>query len=578
MSQSNRMGTTPADATEAGTDSSGAPAGDASADQEVAPGWVAVLFPNGEPLVYALSIADERYATQWTVYRGPREGDLHGIEFFLELDPVAMGLGGELVRQRSVLLCNGALDPVHYLSEAGGTRWEVRFESAEVTATLPDGSEQVVPRGEAQFIAADNVPGHKALIFAALACRKLLDQEVTVGLFLANQLAAVPYQMSPALDLAAESGTWHRSSHLEEIHLDEHGLMIEGMVPTQGVRGWLERPGPPVPQWLDEAQPVTVPLRYHYRDNTRFRLEDVTIPGPVTPIGATLSIPEGPGPFPAVLFLSGSGTHDRHGIAGEIDMGTHEIMDFLAEQGLLGLRFDSRGAGTTKMGEDTLVRGLDSEIADARACLEFLRARPEAAGGAVFLLGHSQGGTVALVLAEQEGIALRGVVLMATMGRSIEDVITDQIVYMGKDIGLTDEQIEQQIQEVQEAVELVKADHPWNPDNIPHYLLAMFRSPTWLKQLLLYRTVELITRLQCPLLVCQGSKDFQVSAERDAELLVTAAQSAGGDCTYALFPNLDHLFKATAGESTMAQYFDQTRHVDPEFLQRVAAWLSEHAS
>jgi uncharacterized protein len=542
------------------------------------PGWVSVLFPEGKHLVYALSLAGKRYATQWTVYRGPRDAGLHEIEFFLELDPVAMGLGGELVKQRSVLLCDAALGPVHYASEASGTRWELQFGLADVKATLPDGSVQAVPREGAQFLAADNVPAHKALLFAELHGRRLLDHEVTVGLFLANRLANVPYQISPAPDLSGDSESGYRSSHLEEIHLDARGLLTEGAVPAQGIKGWLVLPAPPLPEWPAVERLTKTPLHYIPPANARFRLLDVAIPGPVTELGATLSVPSGPGPFPAALFISGSGTHDRHGIAGEIDMGTHEIMDYLAERGLLGLRFDSRGAGTTKMGDDALVHGIDADIADARACLEFLRARPEAAGRRVFLLGHSQGGTEALAIAAQDGAAVPGVVLMATMGRTIQEVIISQIGAMGKTLGLTEEQVAQQIQEFQEAVQLVEAGEEWDPEKIPHHILAMFPSPVWLKQFLAYRAAQLIARLKCQVLVCQGGKDFQVSPQLDAERIVAAAREAGVPCTYALFPQLDHLFKPTEVESTVAQYYDQTRHVDPEFLARLAVWLIEQSA
>lgn len=543
-----------------------------------APNWVSILFPDGDPIVYGLSLADKRYATQWTVYRGPLEGGLHEIEFFLELDPVAAGLGGGLVKQRSLLTCDAELAPVTYTSEAAGARWEIHFEPARVSVTLAEGSVRTVPREGARFLSADNIPAHKAMIYAHLAAEGRLRDEETIQLFLANRLAAVPYQITAAPDIAAGSGSWYRTSYLEEIHLNDQGLLIEGIVPAQGIRGWLDDSAPPLPEWRSDKSPAKALLRYQPAANAPFSLLDVTIPGPETPIGATLSIPPGPGPFPAVLFLSGSGAHDRHGIAGEIDAGTHEIMDFLAGRGLLGLRYDSRGAGTTKLGGDPLESGIASDLADARASLEFLRNRPEAAGRPLLLIGHSQGGTEALVLAAENRSSVRGVVLMASMGRGIAEVIEDQIVSMGNAVGLNAGQVEQQTQEFREAVRLVQSGTAWDVSQIPHHILAMFPSPSWLKQFLSYDPAELVVQLHCPLLVCQGGKDFQVSPERDAERLVNAAREAGIDCTYALFPDLDHLFKTTAGTSTLAQYYDQARRVDPEFLARLVNWLKARAS
>lgn len=543
----------------------------------VTPGWLPILFPDAEPLVYALSRAGKQYATQWTRYAGERDTGLHDLEFFLELDPEALGLGGSVLRQHSVLTCDTGGRPIHYSSEAGGTRWEVRFEGDVVHATLPDRSTHVIPRAGAEFLAADNIPSHKALLLACLSERKALNQPVTVGLFLANRLATVPYQLDPAPDLSAESGPWYRSSHLEEIRRDESGLLVEGMVRAQGIHGRRLHPPPPFPDWREAPAAAIAPLRYVPPAGASFRLVDVTVPGPVVPIGATLSIPHGRGPFPSVLFVAGSGVHDRHGIAPDMDLGTHEIMDALADRGLLGLRFDSRGAGSTRLGDDTLVRGIDSDLADARACLEFLLARPEAAGRSVFLVGHSQGGTESLALAAEFPRAVHGVALLATMGRRIDEVIVGQIVSTGKAVGLNPEQISAQIQEFQDVVRLVHSGEPWDPEKVPHHLLAMFPNPVWLKQFLAYDPPTMLARLRCPLLVCQGGKDFQV-AQLDAERIVAAAKAAGVSCSHLRFPNLDHLFKHTEGESTVAKYYDQSRHIDLEFIDRLGAWLLEHAS
>jgi uncharacterized protein len=544
------------------------------------PSWIELLFPDHRPLVYGSALAGRQYATQWTLYRGVGSDRLHEIEFLLEIDPSAAGSGGALLHQRMRLWTTDTLDPVCYIMEAMGARTTLDFEHDAVNVELPDHSRQTVPRSGALFVMDGNLPGHLALVYAGLAVRGLIDSAASlrVPLFLAPQLVTVPYEIVPMDEAEFAAGRWHRTSHNSEVLLDTRGMMREARTPKLSHNTWLEESGPSVPAWPDDLTPDAPRLAYVPPQHTSFRLEDISIPGPVTPIGGTLSIPRGSGPFPGVLFLSGSGMHDRHGIAGEIDIGTHEIMDNFAEHGFVGLRFDTRGAGTTRLGSDFLDRGLVSDIADAQACLACLRARAETAGRPLFLIGHSQGGTIALAIAsgkETRGL-VSGVVLMATAGRDLADVIADQLTEQGDVIGLAPEQVAQQIKDFRCAVRLARSDLPWEPGKIPDFVLAMFRTRTWLQEVLQLHTTELITDVQSPVLVCQGTKDFQISAARDAEPLVAAARAAGVDCSYALFSDLDHLFKRCVGRSTLATYFDR-RPVSPAFLDRVRSFLAEGA-
>lgn len=537
------------------------------------PHWLSNLFSSERPLAYVSVLAGKRYATQWTIYRGKTEDGLDEFEFLLELDPAALGQGGSLLKQRSRLVVGPSLDPVRYRSEANSVRWSMEFEATEVKVELPDGSRQTVPRGGAQFALDSSMPGQMALILAELSERGAIDGEASFLAFSVNQFVAIPYRVSPAPEIPATSGRWLRTSHHEEI-LIEGGVMQLSRLPKQAIETRLDAPGPALPGWRHAASLARPALRYAPPANARFRLEDVTIPGPSVPIGGTLTIPPGQGPFPSVLFVSGTGTHDRHGIAGgEVDIGTHQIVDYLAEQGFLGLRYDTRGAGTTKLGDDALDQGLEAVLGDARAALDFLCARPEGRGCPVFLIGHSRGGTVGMVLAAERETAIQGLVLMASMGRNIDEVIADQLVQQGRRMGLNDAQIAQQQAELAELVQAIREDRPWEPDAIPDYLFGAARSRTWFKEHLAYSPTELIRKVRCPILLCQGAKDFQVSPERDAERLVHAASEAGVDCTYLLFPDLDHLFMHTEGESTLEKYYEPGRRVEQTFLERLAAWL-----
>ena len=515
-------------------------------------------------------MAGKPFATQWTVYGGEVSPGLHELLFFLELDPTAIGQGGALIMQRSRLTFDDLLRPLRYRTQVRGTGVALELDDKEVTVHLPDGSVQRVPRGGAEFVIEANLTGEQALMLAVAHAQGRLAGEARFTCFVVNSLLPTPYRTTPAPDLGPG---WLRSSHEEELRLEDSGLLAELRMPTQAITIARLDPPPPLPDWHDAATPDSDRPRYVPPADRSFRLEEVTIPGAVTPIGGTLTLPAGSAPFPTVLFLAGSGAHDRNGIAGEIDLGTHEILDFLAEKGFAGLRYDTRGTGSTKIGADLLEQGLDSIIADARACLSYLRGRPEVDARRLVLIGHSQGGTVALVLAKEEGKHIDGMVLMASIGRPIDEVLIDQTRAHGEVLGLPAAVIDKQIEELEQYVELARSDKPWVEGEIPDHLFSGGRSRYWFRELLAIDALKLIAEIEAPVLIMQGDKDFQVSPEKDAVRLYQAAQAAHRQVTLRRFPDLDHLFKPAEGESTIVQYYDRTRRVDRRFLESLAAWL-----
>ena len=542
----------------------------------------AQLFADGRPLVYRISLQDKAFVTQWTVYRGRNAAGLHELALYAEIDPTAVGQGGSVVHPRSVHLCDDGLRPVRHESRAMGACLTLQIDGDAVTAFLPDGTQRTVALGGADYLYEAHMPGLQALMLAAAHQRGRLDEAggASWKIFIANSLVSLPYAVRPETGEAADDGSRRfTSSHKEEIVLDADGVMRSMHTPSDGQ--WTKRvdPPPPLPAWRDElaTQQLAQLPRYEPPASDALRLEDGRIAGPVTPIGATLSLPAtGDGPFPGVLFLSGSGPHDRHGFAGELDIGTHEVMDALAAHGFVGLRYDKRGTGTTALGEDFLEHGLEAIVADAEACFAFLRERPQVDADRVFLIGHSEGGTVALRLALAHPDQVHGVVLMASPGRRADQLMADQIVGQCAEMGLDDAQVAEQLADFRALVALVESGQPWDEDNVPDHLFGYLHQRPWLEDHLKHYTAEMIRSIACPVLICQGEQDFQVLPDKDGKLLHDAATEAGRDVTFRLFPQLDHLFKATE-RSTMAQYFDRSRRVDAGFIEEVRAWLEAHA-
>lgn len=534
------------------------------------------LFIDEGPLVYALKFRDDVIGHHYTVYRGSNAAGLLDMEFFLEVDPKAFG-GGSVVRTRSVLHASSDLRPIKYTSEANGRRVELRFEADAVRARLPSGEDVGVgPEGKALgacFVLENNAIGHIALLAAEVPAG--FEGEWREDVVFVNQLLVAPYTLRRAAELDRTEARGFRSSLDEELWLDAQGGLVALKQPAHAVSVELVRR--PLPSWCTEAPPAgaSAAPSYHPPEGASFDVLEITVDAAATPIGAAVTVPHGAGPFPAALFVGGSGRHDRHGFAGEIDIGTHELMDQLAQRGICGLRYDSRGAGSTKYGPDVLDEGLQVLIDDAGACLAYLCARPEVDPRRVSLIGHSQGGSVALALAKASP-GPSSVVLMAAPGRRIDQVMADQIRGEGERRGLDAQLVARQLAELEEVVRFAQVEADWTSERVPPRLRSLARSRRWFSDHLQLSVDELLCAAALPVLICQGGKDLQVSVERDAQALYALARSAGLDAELCIYPELDHLFKPVIGEPSLNQYFDRRRHVDPGFIADVAAWISRH--
>ena len=546
--------------------------------------FVDVLFPDGQPLYYEGTFKDKTFARHWTVlHRAPAESagggedggdtaDTVELKFYLELDPRPLGQGGPVLKERCLLVLDRELVPLRYGSEAAGARVSLEVQDPDdegtrkVKVRLPDTTEVEVDFGDSGYIVESNITGLDALFYAIAHQRGELEKPSSGHrLFLVNQIMAIPYTITRRDD--GLFGT----SHDEVLDIDERGLLRSTELAKASVR-FERRDPPPLPYWADLPDGTRPPevLRYLLPADATFTLQDVSIAGERGEVGGSLTIPEGDGPFPAVLFLGGTGTHDRHGIAGTMDIGSHEIVDHLGNHGFVGLRFDTRGAGTTKAGDSALDSSLAPLIADARVWYEYLKNRPEVDSSRITLLGHSQGGTVALITAG--ALAPDSIVLLATPGRTLHEILRDQIDDQGRKMALDDDQRAKNLADFQALIDNVRAGKRFEPGEVPDRLVPMARQIAWFKDHLDIDPAELVARLSCRLLICQGAKDFQVSVS-DSERLAEAAGNAGVAVERMVFDDLDHLFKHCEGESRLEQYYDNSRRVSRDFLDQLLAWL-----
>lgn len=305
-----------------------------------------------------------------------------------------------------------------------------------------------------------------------------------------------------------------------------------------------------------------------------FDAEEVTIShGEVRLAGVITKLPNRRGRLPAIFFISGSGLQDRHGFAGGIDLGTHEILDRLTKEGFLVLRVDDRNSGASVGPTENL--GYEGLVADARACVDFLLSRDDVDPKRIVLIGHSEGGVTAPILAAEKP-EIAAVVLLAATGRPLTDVMYEQNVAAINKSDLSEEERAQLLADVRSFLDSLVSEDPIDPESLRPEFRAGLRMRPWLRGHARRHPVDTICKVRSSILILQGEKDFQVSPERDAQPLADALQASNHpDFELKTFPDLDHLFKRVAGEeSNLAEYFTR-RPVDPEFLEVLTGWLEK---
>jgi fermentation-respiration switch protein FrsA (DUF1100 family) len=314
--------------------------------------------------------------------------------------------------------------------------------------------------------------------------------------------------------------------------------------------------------------------------------QEVTFENDGITLSGTLTLPEGvTEPVPGVLFIHGSGPVDRDGSAAglKIDL-FRELALALAKAGIGSLRYDKRGVGASA--------GLFSEasmedlLSDARAALSALQAVEVIDARRCFLVGHSEGGILAPIIASEDN--LEGIVLLAGAAHSLDFIIRGQVERLNQAMGKSEEEVQAALAQEDQYLDFVRASEgewsdytfdqlkgamPWLTQETLPQITAL--SLSWLREHFLHDPIETIQQVSCPVLILQGEKDSQVPAD-EANLLAAALVAAGNaDVTLDLFPDLNHLMRHHPEEPNLV-YRHLDEPVDPRVIDAVTGWISEH--
>jgi pimeloyl-ACP methyl ester carboxylesterase len=339
---------------------------------------------------------------------------------------------------------------------------------------------------------------------------------------------------------------------------------------------------------LELLRPQTPAKPYPYRE------EEVVFPnaGAKISLAGTLTIPTGTGPFPVAVLLVGSGPHDRD----ETLLGHHPFLilaDHLTRKGIAVLRYDKRGIG--KSTGDYANATTEDFANDCESALAYLKNRKEINPKRIGLIGHSEGGIIAPIVAARAkdvawivllaGSGLKGEDLLLLQSESILDVsgADEAQIASTLDFNRQTYALVRQVQtrtelesRLNELVQSSRANSALPPPALQAQL-GMLASP-WFRYFLDYDPAPALQKTLCPVLALDGEKDLQVPSKENLAAIQKALHDGGNpDFQTTELPGLNHLFQhAPTGSPT--EYGVILETMAPEALNAVSDWVLKHVS
>ena len=296
-----------------------------------------------------------------------------------------------------------------------------------------------------------------------------------------------------------------------------------------------------------------------YADTTKFTERDIQVGADPWLLPGTLTLPKGPGPFPVVVLVHGSGPNDRDETIG----GNRPFKDLawgLASRGIAVVRYDKRTRVYGARMQSRFIT-LDAEVNDdALAALRLARSTAALDSSRVYLLGHSLGAMLAPTIAARDG-HLAGVIMLAGPARRFADVLRDQIRYIDSLSGGADPGTRQILDQLP-ALEA----HTLPPDSVVLGVPAAY----WY-MLDTLRVTDRARTLKTRMLVLQGGRDYQSTM---ADFTLWQRALAGrSTATLKAYPDLNHLFVTGTGKATPQEYQGPGGHVAPAVIDDLVRWI-----
>lgn len=416
--------------------------------------------------------------------------------------------------------------------------------------TIGDDSVIAIVNGSTQRMATRR--GALPLLFNSFAVAELFTRQarakggaVTLPGWVSSGGATLDVQLTP---VGADSMLLTLAGQVERLRVDATGAILGGTLPAQRVD--IIR--------VDAATAAKLALGrpdYSAPAGAPYTATEVTVSGQdgIHLVG-TLTVPtNASAPVPAVVLITGSGQQDRDEyipVAGGYRP-FRQIADTLGRRGIAVLRLDDRtvGASEGKIGTSA------DYARDVEGALAFLRSRPEIDGKRLGLVGHSEGGLIAPMVAVADP-SLKGIVLLAGPAKNGTEILR----YQQREAIATDS-----------AIPVAARDSAIRAAQVS--LDSTVKSSVWLRFFLTYDPLATARKVRVPTLILQGENDHQVTPDQ-APMLARAMREGGNrDVTLRSFPGLDHLF--IPDSSGLPSHYGRLTDpkVAPAVLGAIADWL-----
>jgi uncharacterized protein len=342
-----------------------------------------------------------------------------------------------------------------------------------------------------------------------------------------------------------------------EIWSDENGGLLRVTIPAQGV---------------DVVREDIASVSTRHVPISRANDETVKIPANGFSLAGTLSRPAGASGasaarLPAVVLVGGSGTTDRD----EVRFGVPifgQLAGAIADAGFMVVRYDKRGVGQS--GGRLEAATLSDYADDLRAAVAFLANRKDVDPKRIAVIGHSEGGDVALLAAAKDK-KIAAVVLVATGGVSGADLALQQQEHLLDRSKISDADREAKIALQKRIQQAAITGAGW--DEIPPALRKQVDTPEF-QSLLMFDPAKVLSSVRQPILIVQGELDTQVAPSNADRLEALARQRKNAAPVQIVkVPGVNHLLlPAATGEADEYAKLSSA-HVSPAVASAVTSWL-----
>jgi pimeloyl-ACP methyl ester carboxylesterase len=415
-----------------------------------------------------------------------------------------------------------------------------------------------------------------------------------------SYMAKVDIPAQKARDIPVTGLSWNPPDLM--LDMSSYGIVYEGkMAPDGAAIAGLFKIGDDAPTLVVQRAAAVPDMRRPQEPQKPYPYEEIEVTfrngAAAIDLSGTLTMPAGPGPFPAVVLISGSGPQDRNSaIAGHRPFLV--VADYLTRRGIAVLRHDDRGCN--RSGGNFHSATTADFASDAAAAWEFLARQPRIDPRRVGLYGHSEGGVAApMAAARNQKVAF--LVLMAGTGIPGERLARMQVEAIARSRGAGEEAVSKEVRlnegifgvlkthkdaqaaekEMKrialEALAGMSAEEKKQLNESEEMQMADIKSYVadydWNRFFLFYDPAVSLRRVHCPVLALNGEKDTQVDADANLPAIAKALKEGGNqNVETAKLPGLNHLFQ-TAQSGHPSEYGKIEETVSPAVLQLVGDWI-----